>query len=51
MLFGIATIEKGLELFSGWLEGSEDLSTDMIMWKLAYDGIIPEGEYLITVWW
>lgn len=40
----------------GWkevmdFERDQGLSVEIILWDLCRQGIIPEGEYLITVWW
>ena len=42
------------ETFQKWLRGEEDLgfgAAHLCLWKLATDGLIPFGEYLVEVSW
>ena len=42
---------EGWEEVMNFERDHQALSVDVVLWDLCRKGIIPEGEYLITVWW
>lgn len=45
------TAEAGVDLIEQWLKGNKEFDIELVLWHLMHTGKIPEGRYLIKLWW